>query len=154
MMAAFEKIKQLLEEKGIEYEFKEHEAVRTSEEAAAVRGDDLKIGAKALVFKAGDRFVMCVLSAAKKIDSKRLKKILGTKKLRFATPEEVMNKTGCEPGGVPPFGNVFELDVYVDKSLLENEFMAFNAGERTKSLRMKTEDYLQLVRPEVREFGN
>ena len=152
-MNAFQKIKQLLDENNIEYEFKEHQPVRTSEEAAAVRGDDIKIGAKALIMKANDRFVLCVLSAAKKLNSKKLKKILKTKNLRFATPEEVLQKTGCQPGGVPPFANIFDLELLVDKSITENEFMAFNAGERTKSLRMKTKDYLNLLNPEIAEFS-
>ena len=102
-VSAFDKIKTFLDENNVSYEFKEHEPVRTSEEAATVRGDDIRIGAKAMVLKADNDFLMVVLSAAKKIDSKTLKEILGVKKLRFATPEEVMEKTGCIPGGVPPF---------------------------------------------------
>ena len=151
-MEAFDKITKLLDENNIEYEIKEHEAVRTSEEAAAVRGDDLKIGAKALILKIGDTFVMVILSAAKKLNSKKLKKIFKTKNLRFATPEEVFELTGCKPGGVPPFGNIFNIEFLVDKSITKNEFMAFNAGKRTKSLKLKTEDYLKLLNPRVEEF--
>ena len=57
------------------------------------------------------------------------------------------------PGGVPPFAHVFGLKLVVDKSVLENEYMAFNAGERTKSLKMKTEDYKKLLNPRVEEFS-
>ncbi|KYK24245.1 hypothetical protein AYK26_06935 [Euryarchaeota archaeon SM23-78] len=152
-MTAFDKIKAFLDENNVSYEFKKHEPVRTSEEAAAVRGDDIKIGAKAMILKADNKFVMLVLSAAKRIDSKRVKEILNVKSLRFATPDEVMEKTGCEPGGVPPFANVFGLDLLVDKSITQNEFMAFNAGERTKSLKIKTQDYLRLLKPRVEEFS-
>jgi len=152
-MPAFKKIKDFLDKNNIDYEFKEHEPVRTSEEAATARGDDIKIGAKALLLKADDRFVMVVLSAAKRIDSKALKKIFCVKSLRFATSEEVKEKTGCEPGGVPPFANVFSVDLLVDKSIFENEFMAFNAGERTKSLKIKTKDYLELLKPRIREIS-
>ena len=56
-----------------------------------------------------------------------------------------MEKTGCESGGVPPFGNVFNLPLYIDHSLLENEFMAFNAGSLTDSMRIATKDYQALV---------
>ena len=152
-MTAFSKLKSFLDENNVSYEYKEHEPVRTSEEAAAARGDDIRIGAKAIVLKADDKFVMCVLSAAKKINSKELKKILGIKSLRFATSDEVMEKTNCELGGVPPFGNIFELDLLVDKSITANEFMAFNAGERTKSLKIKTKDYLELLKPKIEEFS-
>ena len=152
-MTAFLKIKSFLDKNNVSYEFKEHEPVRTSEEAAAARGDDIRIGAKAILLKADKEFVMVVLSAAKKIDSKALKKVLGVKSLRFATSGEVEEKTGCVPGGVPPFAHVFGLDLLVDKSITENEFMAFNAGEQTKSLKMKTQDYVHLLKPRVEEFS-
>jgi prolyl-tRNA editing enzyme YbaK/EbsC (Cys-tRNA(Pro) deacylase) len=129
-MSAFSKLKSFLDENNISYEYKEHEEVRTSEEAAKARGEDIKIGAKAMILKADDKFIMFVLSAAKKIDSKRVKEILGVKSLRFATPEEVNRLTGCVPGGVPPFANIFGLGLLVDRTIPMNEFMAFNAGEK------------------------
>ena len=152
-MTAFSKLKAFLDENNISYQYKEHEEVRTSEEAAKARGEDIQIGAKAMILKADDKFVMFVLSAAKKIDSKRVKEILRVKSLRFATPEEVNQLTGCVPGGVPPFANIFGLDLIVDKTIPMNEFMAFNAGERTKSLKIKTADYLQLLKPRIEEFS-
>ena len=152
-MSAFEKLKSFLDENKVSYEYKEHEEVRTSEEAAKARGEDIKIGAKAMILKCDDKFIMLVLSAAKKIDSKRVKEILNVKSLRFATPEEVEHLTGCVPGGVPPFANIFGIDLIVDKTIQMNEFMAFNAGERTKSLKLKTADYLRLLKPRIEEFS-
>jgi Ala-tRNA(Pro) deacylase len=152
-MSAFSKLKSFLDENNISYEYKEHEEVRTSEEAAKARGEDIKIGAKAMILKADDKFIMFVLSAAKKIDSRRVKEILGVKSLRFATPEEVERLTGCIPGGVPPFANIFGLELIVDKTIPENEFMAFNAGERTKSLKLKAKDYLALLNPRIEDFS-
>lgn len=152
-MSAFPKLKQFLDENRVSYEYKEHEEVRTSEEAARARGEDIKIGAKAMILKCDEKFIMLVLSAAKKIDSKAIKRLLSCNSLRFATPDEVTQLTGCLPGGVPPFGNIFGLEVVVDKSVTENELMAFNAGERTKSLKLKTEDYLRLLKPRIEEFS-
>src|SRR4030042_1466650 len=152
-MGAFEKLKSFLDENKISYEYKEHEEVRTSEEAAKARGEDIKIGAKAMILKADDKFIMLVLSAAKKIDSKKVKEILGAKSLRFATPEEVTQLTGCIPGGVPPFANIFGLELLVDRTIQINKFMAFNAGERTKYLKLKTTDYLRLLKPRIEEFS-
>jgi prolyl-tRNA editing enzyme YbaK/EbsC (Cys-tRNA(Pro) deacylase) len=152
-MKVFTEIKNFLDENKIDYEFKEHEEVLTSEEAAKVRGEDIKIGAKAMILKCDERFVMFVLSAAKKIDSKKVKKILDCESLRFATPDEVMIITNCLPGGVPPFANIFKIDLLVDKTIVDNEFMAFNAGERTKSLKIKTKDYFLLLKPRVEEFS-
>jgi Ala-tRNA(Pro) deacylase len=152
-MSAFLKLKSFLDENKIHYEYKEHEEVRTSEEAAKARGEDIKIGAKAMILKCDDKFIMFVLSAAKKIDSRRVKELLGVKSLRFATPEEVHQLTGCVPGGVPPFANIFGLELIVDKTIPMNEFMAFNAGERTKSLKLRTQDYLNLLKPKTDEFS-
>jgi Ala-tRNA(Pro) deacylase len=152
-MGPFEKVKEFLDEKKVHYEYKEHEEVRTSEEAAKARGEDIKIGAKAMILKCDDKFVMCILSAALKIDNKKLKVIMNSKNLRFATPDEVMEKTGCLPGGVPPFGNVFGIDILLDKSILANEHMAFNAGERTKSLKILTKEYLDAVKPRIEDFS-
>lgn len=146
-------IRKFLEENHISYEYKEHEEVRTSEEAAKARGEDIKIGAKAMILKADDKFVMLVLSSAKKIDSKKVKQMLDAESLRFATPEEVTQLTGCIPGGVPPFANIFGLELIVDMTIPQNEYMAFNAGERTKSLKLKTEDYLKLLTPRVENFS-
>jgi Ala-tRNA(Pro) deacylase len=147
------KIRHFLEENGISYTYKEHEEVRTSEEAAKARGEDIKIGAKAMVLKCDDRFIMFILSAALKIDNKKIKTIAGAKSLRFATPEEVMSLTDCVPGSVPPFPNLLGLESYVDKSVFSNEYMAFNCGERTKSIKMKTQDYMSLLNPRIEEFS-
>ena len=152
-MTAFDKLKSFLDENNVSYEYKEHEEVRTSEEAARARGEDIRIGAKAMILKADDKFIMLVLSAAKKIDSKKVNELLNVKSLRFATPDEVNQLTECVPGGVPPFANIFNLDLIVDKTIVANEFMAFNAGERTKSLKLKTIDYLQLLKPRIEEFS-
>jgi Ala-tRNA(Pro) deacylase len=152
-MAVFQSLKKFLDEHKISYEYKEHEPVRTSEEAAKARGEDIKIGAKAMILKCDEKFVMLVLSAAKKIDSKKVKWLMGCESLRFATPEEVVELTDCMPGAVPPFANLFKLDLIVDKSIIDNEHMAFNAGDRSKSFKMLTHNYVQLLSPRIESFS-
>ena len=85
-----------------------HAPTRTSEESAAARGATLASGAKAMLMLAGkgDEAVICVLSAARRLDWKKLKQRV-RKGLRLATEEEVWAWTGCVPGAVPPFGSVF-----------------------------------------------
>jgi len=143
----------LLEQGGVEYRAMEHEPVRTSEQAAAVRGTALERGAKALVLECGDELVLAVISAASKVDFRALKKALGQKRVQMAPPEKVIAATGCEPGGVPPFGNLFDLRVLVDPTLLENEWIDFNAGERTKSVEMRADDFVKLSGAEVLPFA-
>ncbi|HLC84428.1 MAG TPA: YbaK/EbsC family protein [Candidatus Nanoarchaeia archaeon] len=95
------------------------------------------------------KFIQVVISAAKKVDLAKVKKLLNTDSLSLASPIEVENAIDCVPGSVPPFGSLFNIPVYVDKSLLSNEFMDFSAGEKTVSIEMKVKDWQALVKPVV-----
>src|SRR5947209_16805950 len=103
----FERIEQMLRQGGVPFGVSRHAPVYTSEEAAAVRGTPLSSGAKALVVKAGEAFVLLVLPADRKLDSRKARAGLGAKALRFATREEVGQLTGLQPGSIPPFGSLF-----------------------------------------------
>lgn len=148
------KIVELLIAKDMWLEVFEHEAVRTSEEASRARdGYTLSQGAKALIVRAKykdgtKKFVMFVMPADKKLDSKKAKKSLGIKDMSFASEQEVSDVTGgVMVGGVPPFGNIFNIEVIVDPSLFANEKIVFNAGDRRFSVAMKSEDYRSIVKP-------
>lgn len=151
-----EKIKQILEKDNCWFECFEHEPVRTSEEAARVRtAYTLHEGAKAMIIRVKNseedkRFVMLVFPADLKFDSKKVKQSSNTKGVRLATEQEVFSITGgVELGGVPPFGNLFGLEIIADPKLFENEKMIFSAGDRRFSIAMKSEDYRRLVTPSL-----
>lgn len=150
-----EQITDLLRQHDCWFEEFEHEPVRTSEEAAALRPNyTIQQGAKAIIIRAkipneGKKFVMLVMPADQKFDSTKVKQLLRSKDIRFATEDEVEEITkGIKPGGVPPFGNLFGLEVISDESLYQNEKIIFNAG-RTSSIGMKSADYKKLVRPKI-----
>ncbi|HYK08725.1 MAG TPA: YbaK/EbsC family protein [Candidatus Eisenbacteria bacterium] len=152
-------IQDLLKEHAMWFETFEHEPVKTSEEAAQLRtGYTIKQGAKALLLRIKPRggqkkFIMCVLPGDRRLSSSRVKVVTDAKEIRFATQDEVYRISGgVVPGGVPPFGNLFGLDVYVDRSLLENEKIVFNAGDRRFSIAMLSSDYQKLVNPIVKSF--
>jgi prolyl-tRNA editing enzyme YbaK/EbsC (Cys-tRNA(Pro) deacylase) len=150
----FEEICSWLDAQSIAYRQVHHGPTETSEASARERGVDLSIGGKALVLKLDTQFKLCVLSAARKLDSAALKKQFGAKKLRFADKEELLALTGLVPGAVPPFGKPFsDLDLLVDKSILQNEEIAFNAGSLTDSIIMSVQDYLKVADPVVLEFS-
>jgi Ala-tRNA(Pro) deacylase len=98
-------IRALLDQHGVVFKEIEHEPTHTSEESAKVRGEPLEVGAKALVMRLGEDYGVFVLPADRKVDSGAIKRHLGLKGLRFATPEELLASTGLVPGSVPPFGH-------------------------------------------------
>ena len=139
----------LLKEAGIEFLQTHHAPVYTSAEAAAVRGVSLHSGAKALIVKGEDAFLMAVLPADLSLDSGALRTILATKRLRFATKEEVLELTGLTPGSIPPFGSLFGLPTFCDKRLGENDRINFNAGSHGDSIQMSYADYLKFESPRM-----
>ena len=131
-----------------------HEPTRTSEESARARGEEMRVGGKALVVKVDDTFRLFVLSADRKLDSGAIKAHFGAKRTRFATPEELMQMTGLVPGSVPPFGQpILPFPLYTDPSVFENDRVAFNAGSLTDSMVIPIEEYLRLAQPEVFRFS-
>ncbi|MBU0975767.1 MAG: YbaK/EbsC family protein [Patescibacteria group bacterium] len=159
-MKPLEKLVEFLKQNNVPFKQFHHAPVRTSEEALAQRPDFiLSQGAKAIIVnakKSSDRreFIMLVLPADKRLDSKKVRKILKCKSFSFAHESDVIRiSDGVEPGGVHPFGNLFGLSVYVDNSLALNDEIIFNAGDRSVSLAMKCIDYLKVVRPKLCEFA-
>ncbi len=153
------KIVELLKSGSYWFETFEHEPVRTSEEAGKVRtGYSLAQGAKAMIVRvkksATDKsFVMLVLPGDRRFDFAKVKQLFGARDVRFATEDEVIKLTdGVLPGGVPPFGNLFDLPVVADPLLFENEKIVFNAGDRSFSVAMKSADYRKIVGPRVVEI--
>ncbi len=135
------RIKKIFEQLNLHPIYREHEAVITSEEAAKTRGDPLKEGIKALLFTNGnDQWVVVDVPANLKVDQKKVAEALGWSKgkVRMATLEEVMQKTGCEIGAVPPFGHQEVIPIIVDRDVYENEKSAFNIGLRTHSVKIPT----------------
>jgi len=143
------KIRSKLDSMEIEYKYVEHEEVRTSEEAAKIRGTKLSDGAKALVVHSVEypsKFVMAVIPADKQLSIEKLSKALD-EKLEVASPESVEEFTGLKVGAIPPFGRLLGMEVYFDSSMFSKETSAFNVGKRTQSLIMKTADLIKATEP-------
>jgi len=154
----FDKIQLFLEEQGVQFEKKEHEATLTSEDSARIRGDKLSQGAKAIVYKVQDEFYLFVLAADEKLDPKKIKQYFKdkgkkVKKTRFASVDELKEMTGLVPGSVPPFGKpMLDFELFVDPSLLVNKTISFNAGSLTKSIAMALDDYISVSNAIIFQF--
>jgi len=149
----FERLEELLQGKGIAFEVLRHAPVFTSEEAAAVRGTPLASGAKALICKVDEQFLMIVLPADRKLASKLVRKAANAKSLRFASREEVEQFTGLAPGSIPPFGSLFSLPTWCDERLSEQPRINFNAGDNAISISMAYTDYLMAEQPRLGAFA-
>lgn len=131
------------------YEVMEHVPVFTSEEAATVRGTSLSSGAKALLCKLDERFVMFVMPANRKLASKSVRAAKLGKSLRFLTRDEVLTLTGLTPGSIPPFGSLFGVATYCDAALASEREINFNAGDHSVSIRVAFEEYRRVEQPTV-----
>jgi len=161
----FLQIKKILDDAKVEYTHLIHEYVSTSEDAAKIRGTNIEDAAKAIILKAEFKtenadgtmnksfnFLQAIIPAHQRIDLKKLKIILGSKNVALASPDEVLERTGCTIGSVPPFGKLFNISMYMDESILKKDLIVFSAGTHNDSVKMKVQDYYRILEPNVIEF--
>lgn len=149
----FDQISGLLRQHGVPFDVLHHQPVYTSEDAARVRGTPLSSGAKALICKADERFLMFVLPADRRLASKQIRKQQQLRSLRFASREEVQQLTGLEPGSIPPFGSLFALPTWCDERLATEPKINFNAGDHSISISMTYTDYIAVEKPTLGQFA-
>jgi len=137
-----EKIKREFSSLKLHPEYLKHKEVITSEDAAKTRGFELKQGIKAILFTNNSDWVITNIPADKKVDEKKVAVFLGwsKNKIRMAKPEEVLEKTDCQIGAVPPFGHKEKIKILVDKGIYGNEISTFNIGLRTESVKIPTKE--------------
>lgn len=142
-------IRRLLAEKDISFREVHHRPTRTSEESARARGEQLRVGGKALLMKGDGAYRLFVLPGHRRVDSGAIRGALNLRKLRFADPDELRALTGLIPGSVPPFGRpILPFELFVDEAIRENDRIAFNAGSLTDSIILSVDDYLAVACPE------
>jgi len=153
-MTILKKLKDYLEQNQVRYEVGYHERVYTSQEIAAAMHVPGKELAKVVMVKADGKMTMLVLPASYRVDTKKLKKVLECKKLGIAKEKDFEELfSDSEIGAMPPFGNLYNLEVWVDQILTEDEFIVFQAGSHVETLKIKYSDYAQLVNPKVGDFS-
>ncbi len=142
-----QRIKNILADSQIEFEETEHEAVYTSQKAAHVIGlESEEAGVKSLIFKSKKAEYILVLNPGnQKVDTKKIAQMENTKSLHFASPEDVLEITGIPIGCVPPFGHRTKLKTYLNEELLTCEYIYFNPGSHTKTIKMKSKDLLKVL---------
>jgi Ala-tRNA(Pro) deacylase len=115
-----------------------------------------RLVAKTVLVKARGRFVLVVLPSTSKIDLGRLSEVMGlpASDVRLGTTDELVNLfTDCEPGVVPPFGRLYDLDTVFDSSLADVVELVFGGNTRHEGLRMRSRDYLAIEEPIIGSFA-
>jgi Ala-tRNA(Pro) deacylase len=150
----YKKLKAYLDESNIRYLTISHSSAFTSQEIAASAHVSGKEFAKTVVIKIDGQLAMAVLPAAYHVDFETLKEIFHTQNVSLAAETEFKDKfPDCEPGAMPPFGNLYNMPVYVAESLAGHREIAFNACSHTEIIRMDYADYHRLVKPRVFKFS-
>jgi len=148
------KLKAFLDENKIKYISVQHSSAYTAQEIAAIAHIPGKDLAKTVMIKIDGKLAMAVLPASYKVSFEHLKDTLGVKEVRLAYEQEFMDKfPDCEVGAMPPFGNIYGIDVYVADSLAEDEEIAFNACSHTELIKMKFDDFERLVKSKRIKFS-
>jgi len=144
------KLKSFLDEQKVKYVSISHSATYTAQEIAAsahVPGKEL---AKTVMVKLDGKMAIAVLPATRKVNLEALREAAGASKVELAKEKEFGKLfPGCEVGAMPPFGNLYDMDVYVAQSLAEDERIAFNAGSHTELIQLAYADFERLVKPKV-----
>ncbi len=148
------KLKEFLDSNKIKYVSIKHSLAYTAQEIAAsahIRGKEL---AKTVMVSLDGKTAMAVLPASYRVDLERLKKAAGASKIELLTEKDFKDMfPECEVGAMPPFGNLYGMEVYVAASLAEDDEIAFNAGSHTELIRVAYKDFERMVKPKVLEFS-
>ena len=148
------KLKEFLDSNGAKYVLISHAPAFTAQEIAAEAHIPGKELAKTVMVRIDGKMSMAVLPASYVIDFDLLKVVAGASEVALASESEFKGLfPGCELGAIPPFGNLYDVPVFVDRSLAEDEEIAFNAGSLKELFRMAYKDFEGLVGPRVAEFG-
>lgn len=149
-----EKLREFLDQNQVKYVCISHSPAFTAQEIAAsahIPGREL---AKTVMVELDGRMAMAVLPASFQVDLEDLRTLAGAGQIALASEEQFRNLfPGCEPGAMPPFGNLYDMTVYATESLAEDEEIVFNAGSHTELVRLTYADFARLVEPKVGRFS-
>lgn len=153
-MPILARLRELLESHRVPYSVHSHPEAYTAMEIAALQHVKGRQLAKSVMVKADGRLVMLVLPSDHRVDFGKVRATLGVKEARLAEEAEFRDVfPGCDVGAMPPFGTLFELPVYADRSLEKDEEIVFAAGSHTLTAKLALRHYLALVRPVMADFA-
>ncbi len=149
-----ERLKSFLDANAVKYVVVAHSPAYTAQELASLAHVPGKEWAKTVMVKLDGKVAMAVLPASSRVVFDLLKAASGARSAELAGEQEFQDLCpGCELGAMPPFGNLFGLDVYADARLADDAEIAFNAGSFTEMVRLPFADFQRLVKPKVAKLS-
>jgi Ala-tRNA(Pro) deacylase len=153
-MAVLAKLEEYLHRHQVPYQVHAHPQRFTAQEVAEVEHVPGIEVAKTVILRAGKEYLMAVVPATFRVDIGKLRQISGQANLHLAGEAEFAPLfPGCEPGAMPPFGNLFGMPVWVDEALAKQPEIIFNAGDHERTVHMAYADFARLVQPRVLAVG-
>ena len=147
------KLKEFLDAEKIKYVNVIHSPAYTAQEVAESAHITGKQMAKTVIVELDGKMAMVVLPADRKIVLQDLREVTGSDQVKFASEETFRQRfPDCETGAMPPFGNLYGMEVYMAEGLRDNDQIAFNAGSHTEVMKVPFADFERLVRPKVLSF--
>ena len=148
------KLKNFLDSNKIKYVSISHSKAYTAQEIAVSAHIPGKEVAKIVMVKIDGKMAMAVLPASYKVDFELLKKASDARSVELASEQEFQDMfPECDVGAMPPFGNLYGMEVYVAESLSEDEEIVFNAGSHTELIKLSYKDFERLTKPKVMKFS-
>ncbi len=147
-------ISEYLDSQHVQYRTSAHPLAYTAQGLAHVQHISGKLLAKSVMVNADNRMVMVVLPASNRIHFGKLQALLKANSLRLATEDEFRDIfPDCELGAMPPFGNLYHVEVWVDDAMREHPNLLFNAGTHLETIEMSFMDFEKLVQPKIGTFS-
>ncbi len=147
------KLKDYLDNLKVKYVTINHALAYTSQQIASIshiRGKEL---AKTVMVKIDGKMAMVVLPASYKVDLELVKRAARAKIVALANESEFTEMfPECDAGAMPPFGNLYNMDVYVEEKLTEDAEIAFNAGSHLELIKLAYKDFERLVKPRIGKY--
>lgn len=144
------RLEEFLQHEKVPYQSIEHFRTYSSQRTAAAAHISGKEIAKSVMVSIKGKLCMVVLPANKQVDLAKLRKIAGTNEVRLVNESEFKDRfADCEVGAMPPFGNLYGMDMFVAEALAKDESIAFNAGTHTDLIKMAFKDYERVTHPKI-----
>ena len=147
------KLKEFLDSHKVKYVSMTHSPAFTSQEIAAAAHVSGKQLAKTVIVKMDGHLAMVVLPAHDQVNFSKLKTAMAASDVDLASESEFKEKfSGCEVGAMPPFGNLYDMPVFVSNQLTRQDHILFNAGSHSELMQLAFSDFERLVKPKVVAF--